>query len=153
MQANLKATVLAAALAAVTFASQAQPSTDAKPPESGDRPARMQERARQHVARRAAELKAQLKLSAEQESAWATYLAAMKPPARPVQPSAEDVARMTTPERLDRLRELRKQRDAEFDQREAATRTFYAALTAEQKKIFDDNTAHPFSEGSQRGPR
>ena len=105
------------------------------------------------MTQRAAALKARLKLSAEQEGAWNTYIAAMKPPAQPLLPSRAEIAKLSTPERLDRMRELRKQREAEFDQRDAATRTFYGTLSAEQKKIFDDNTGRPFRDGRPWSPR
>jgi hypothetical protein len=51
------------------------------------------------------------------------------------------------------MRELRKQRDAEMDKRDDATRTFYATLSAEQKKTFDANTGRPFHNRWQQAPR
>ena len=158
MKASIKSTLLVAALAtsALTALAQPGPGPGAGPgagPAGGpglnqpdaDRRARMQERA--------AALKARLKLSAEQEGAWTTYVAAMKPPAKPPLPSRTEIAKLSTPERLDRMRELRKQHEAEFDQRDAATRAFYGTLSAEQKKIFDDNTGRPFRDGRQWGLR
>jgi hypothetical protein len=94
-----------------------------------------------HMDKRAADLKAKLKLSTEQESSWNAFVAAMKPPARASMPKREDMAKLSTPERLDKMNELRKQRDAAFEQRDAATRTFYGSLSAEQKKVFDESTA------------
>lgn len=115
--------------------------------------ARMHERMQQHMAQRAAELKAQLKLSPEQEGSWNAYVSAMKPPAPPAGVQRADHAKLSTPERLDRMREMRRQRDAEFDKRDAATRSFYAGLNAEQKKVFDDNTGRRHPEGRRHGPR
>jgi hypothetical protein len=51
---------------------------------------------------------------------------------------------MTTPDRIDHMRALRTQRDAEMDRRADATKAFYAQLTAEQKKTFDAETARMF---------
>ena len=162
MKASVKTTLLAAALAvsALTAHAQAVPGPGAGPgtgPGSNqpapERRTHMQERAKQHVAQRAADLKARLKLNAEQEAAWNTYVAAMKPPARAPLPQRADIDKLSTPERLDRMRELRQQREAEFDQRDAATRTFYGTLSAEQKRIFDDNTRRPFHQGRQWGQR
>lgn len=154
MKASFKAALLLAALAASALTALAQPApgpSSAQP--DSERRARLQERVRQQVAQRASDLKAKLKLSAEQEAAWNTYVAAMKPPARPPLPPRAEIDKLSTPERLDRMRELRQQREAEFDKRDAATRTFYGTLSAEQKKIFDDNTARPYHQGRQWGQR
>jgi Spy/CpxP family protein refolding chaperone len=52
-----------------------------------------------------------------------------------------DMSKLTTPERIDKMKEVRAQRmsdmAAAMDQRGAATKTFYAALTPEQQKLFD----------------
>lgn len=144
--------LLLSGLMAVALTSLAQPG----PAPEGARPElreRFQERVQRHLARRQADLKAKLQLNTEQESAWASYVAAMKPPVGQARPNRADFEKLTTPERLDKLHELRKQREAEFEQRDAATRTFYAALGTEQKKIFDANTARPFHEGRPRGQR
>lgn len=158
MKAHLKPLLLAAALAAT--AAFAQPGPAGGPgmgPGAGqpepERAARMQERRSEHMARRVADLKAKLKLTPEQENAWKDYAAAMKPPAQPPLPNRGEIDKLSTPERLDKMRELRKQREAEFDKRDAATRTFYGTLSAEQKKIFDDNTGRHFREGRQWGQR
>lgn len=166
MKANFKPALLAAVLAASALTALAQPGPGpAGGPGAGpgagpginqpdpERRARMQERMKERMGQRATELKARLKLSAEQESAWSAYAAAMKPPANPPMPNRAEIAKLSTPERLDRMRELRKQREAEFDKRDAATRTFYGTLSAEQKKIFDDNTGRPFREGRPWGAR
>ncbi len=79
----------------------------------------------------------------------------MKPATPPAPPKREDLAKLSTPERLDQMRALRQQREAEFDKRDAATRAFYGTLNAEQKKTFDARTAHPMHEENRRqhGPR
>jgi protein CpxP len=99
-------------------------------------PARMQER----MARRQAALKQKLQLTPAQEGAWTAYTAVMKPPAHMQRPDRAEIAKLSTPERIDRMRTLRAARAAEMDKRGDATKTFYAALTAEQKKVFDAET-------------
>jgi hypothetical protein len=105
-------------------------------------PAKMQAR----IAKRQAELKAKLALTPTQESAWSTYTAAMQPPARPAtRPDRAamkaEFEKLTTPQRIDKMRELRAQRMAEMnaamDKRGDATKAFYAALSPEQQKTFD----------------
>jgi len=164
MKTSVKPLLLAAVLATSALTAFAQPGMGAGPAAGpgtgpcasapdGERRSRMQERWKDHMAQRAADLKARLKLSSEQESAWNTYTASMKPPASAAVPNRADIAKLSTPERLDKMQELRKLREAEFDKRDAATRSFYAVLSAEQKKVFDDNTGRPFHHGRQWGQR
>ena len=98
-------------------------------------PARMQAR----MDKFAAELKARLKLTPAQEGAWATLLAAHKMPADMMakRPDPAALEKLSTPDRLDRMKALRSQHMAAMDQRDEATKTLYATLTAEQQKVFD----------------
>lgn len=100
----------------------------------GDRdPAKMKE----YMAKRQAELKAKLAVTPAQEGAWAAWTAAMQPPAGMKRPDRAEFEKLSTPERIDRMRALRAERNALMDKRADATKTFYAALTPEQKKVFD----------------
>ena len=161
MTPRMKPLLFSLALAAATTGALAQPAPAPGPDASQadtDRRAHMKEHMREHMrermARRAAELKAKLKLSPEQELAWKEFTTAMQPAGPAHMPNHAELASLSTPERLDRMRELRRQHEAEFDKRDAATRSFYGTLTAEQKKIFDANTGHPFHEGNRpAGPR
>lgn len=102
-------------------------------------PARMQARMdRHHTA-----LKAKLKLTPAQEPAWTAFIASHTPPASMMgQPAAmADLAKLPTPERVDKMKEMRAQRMGEMtaamDTHGEATKVFYAALTLEQQKLFD----------------
>lgn len=107
-------------------------------------PAKMQEM----VAQRQADLKAKLKLSAIQDGAWASYAAALQPPTgmgtriRPENRKKmhDEMGKLTTPERIDRMNTMQAQRDTEITKRLDATKSFYAALNPEQQKIFDAST-------------
>ena len=99
----------------------------------------------QHQAKRMADLKGQLKLTADQEPAWTSFTTAMQPGERSARLDHKGMEKLTTPERIDRMRAMRAQHAAEADRRGEATKTFYAALTPEQQKTFDAK-AH-------RGPR
>ena len=141
-----KPLLLAAVLASTGLAAQAQSSGAGEPGAMHHMarmdPAKMQEM----MAKRQAELKEQLKLSAAQEAAWATYANATQPPAAmaarmdPGQRKKmhDDMQKLTTPERIDRMNAMKAQRDAEMSRRGEATKVFYAALTAEQQKVFDN---------------
>jgi len=151
MRPVFKSLLVAGLMATAGLASYAQgmgPSGD-RPPmraEGGMHrmdPARMEKM----VARRLAELKAKLKITSDQESAWTTFAAAMKPPVRDAEkrPDRAELDKLTTPERIDKMHALRTQRLAEMnaamDQRDDATKTFYATLSPEQKKVFDSEHA------------
>lgn len=118
-------------------------------------PAKMQER----MAQRQAALKQKLQITAAQESAWTAWTTAMKPPAGMQRPDRAEIAKLTTPERIDRMRTIRAERIAMSDKRGEATKTFYAALSPEQKKVFDAETArmgrhgHRGHRGGHGGPR
>ena len=101
-------------------------------------PAKMQA----YMAKRQADMKAKLKITPAQESAWTAFTAAMQPPAsmmggRPGPDQRAEMDKLTTPQRIDKMREMRTQRMATMDKRMDATKTFYAALSPEQQKVFD----------------
>lgn len=95
------------------------------------------EKRAEHQAKRLAALKGQLQLTAAQEPAWTAFTTALQPGQRPARLDHKDMDKLTTPERIDRMRALRAQHAAEADRRGEATKTFYAALTPEQQKTFD----------------
>jgi periplasmic protein CpxP/Spy len=101
-------------------------------------PARMQRFREERMQRRLGELKQILQITPQQEGAWASWTTAIRPTQFQFQrPSRVELARMTTPERIDRMKAVRAQRGADMDKRLDATKTFYAGLNAEQKRLFD----------------
>lgn len=160
--AGLLAVTSAGALAegpTTTTAPAARPGTAG--PQGGHRmmqhhdPAAMQAR----MAKRQADLKAKLGITADQEDAWTRFTAAMQPPARPMpagQPMADQRAeldKLTTPERIDKLRALRSERmaqmQAEMDKRGEATKALYRALKPDQQMAFD--AEHRLQGGGHHG--
>jgi len=99
------------------------------------------------VATHQADLKAKLKLSPAQEGAWNAFTASMQPPANmgmrmsseSRQARHDEMSKLSTPERMGRMNAFKAQRDAEMAKRQDATKTFYAALTPDQQKVFDAN--------------
>ena len=90
-----------------------------------------------------AAFKTALKLNADQEPAWTTYAAAIKPDHQRgdmPRPERAAFAKMTTPERIDAMQAQHAKRQAHMDQRNQATKTFYAALNPAQQKTFDAET-------------
>lgn len=138
------ASAMAESASAPTAPSAAAPSAMGQPGDhrmKGHRdPAKMQA----WMAKHQAELKAKLKITPAQEGAWTTFTASMQPPAQSARLTPEQRAeldKLTTPERIDKMRALRTQRMADMtaamDKRGEATKAFYAALTPEQQKTFD----------------
>lgn len=119
----------------------------------GPRAEKMQKRMAEHHQERQAQLKAKLKLSPEQEAAWTQFAQATQPmahgPNGAQRPNPADMAKLTTPERIDAMQAMKAQRDAHMTQRAEATKAFYASLSAEQKVVFDAETAR---EGMGRHP-
>lgn len=110
--------------------------------------AQMGERHAKHLA----ELKGKLKLEAGQESAWNVFEQSMQPPAKPMaHPDRAAMEKMTTPERIDQMQAHKAQRDAQMQKHADATKTFYAALNATQKKVFDTETARVMRGGMGAG--
>ena len=108
-------------------------------------PAKMQE----YRAQRQAQLKQKLQLTPGQEGAWTAYVAAMQPPANMQRRDPAEWAKLTTPERIDRMRALRTEHQAVMDKHADAMKTFYASLTPEQKKVFDAESMR--GHGGRRG--
>lgn len=86
------------------------------------------------MAKRLAELKAQLQLTAAQEPAWNTFIASMTPPADRAALRAE-MEKLPESERQSKMNALRAQREANVG-------GLYAVLSADQKKVFDEQRKH-----------
>ena len=133
-------------LAGIGLSALAQPAPGAGGP--GHRgpmdPARMQEmhaRMEQRMNERLEFFKFKLKITPAQEGAWGAWAAAIKPAgARPQRPDRAEFERLSTPERIDRMRAMRATRQAEMDKRFDATKAFYAQLNPEQRKVFDQES-------------
>jgi hypothetical protein len=118
-----------------------QPLTDAERAQRFDQ---MQQRHAQHLAA----LKEKLKLTPAQEGAWSTFAAAQQlPPAPPPRMDRAELAKLTTPQRLDLMQQRQAERSAMFTKRADAARAFYATLSPEQQKTFDAESMRAF------GPR
>ncbi len=140
-------------------------SAPANAPETKAPRAEHMEKMRQHMgehhAKHLAELKTKLKLEPAQEGAWSTFAQSMQAPGSST-PRLDPAAleKLSTPERLDQMQAHKAQRDALMQKHVEATKTFYATLSAEQKKTFDAETAQAMrhmhgdmQRGGHHGPR
>ena len=101
----------------------------------------MAEKMKARMAKHKAELHDKLKLTAAQEPAWKTFTDAMMPEAMPTRLDRAAMEKMTAPERMEKMLAMSKEREGKMETRLAALKTFYAALTPEQKKILDSSHA------------
>jgi periplasmic protein CpxP/Spy len=115
-----------------------------------DRMAKMQK----HMAERQAKLKAELKLAPEQEAAWTAFVTRTAHEPRMAGKDGmqrEDMSKLTTPERIDKMMAMHAERSAEMTKRMEATKSFYAALTPEQQKTFDGQHMGGFQRMGMKG--
>ena len=85
-------------------------------------------------------LKADLKLSADQEAAWAEWVSKIKGDRKDWKEKRETVeswANLPAPERMEKMLALSKERIAKQEARLNATKAFYATLSPEQRLILD----------------
>jgi hypothetical protein len=145
---------VAAACAALALPVLAQ-TTPAAPAGSSDAPTSQMQKRSDHRADRQAQraqwkekrterhaqhlsqLKTQLALTPAQEGAWTSFTQAMQPRGDFARLDRESMQKLTTPERIDRMRAQRAQWDAAMDARSDAVKAFYAQLQPEQQKTFD----------------
>lgn len=96
----------------------------------------------EHFAQRQQKLHDALKLTAAQETAWNAYIAAIKPQTPVGRADRTDFKSLPAPERMEKRLERHKEHLAKQESHLAALKTFYAVLTPEQQKVFDQATVH-----------
>ena len=97
------------------------------------------ERMKERMAQHQSELREKLNLSAGQQAAWQNFTAAMTPSDQWKRLDRAEWDKLSAPERMEKQLALMKEKEARMATRLEATKTFYAALTPEQQKIFNEN--------------
>jgi len=92
-----------------------------------------------------------LKLTPEQEPAWKKLIESEQPRPALSGGQPEDWAKLNAPERAEKMLELSKARQVQLAEHVAALKAFYAVLTSEQQKTFEDFHAGP--RGAMAGKR
>lgn len=102
----------------------------------------MQAKWGERAAKRQQQLHDTLKLAPTQEAAWTTYTGALKAAKGERGERGERGAwkALPAPERIAKRIEMSRQHIGVMETRLAATTAFYATLTPEQKKLFDENS-------------
>jgi len=132
-------------------------------PQGGHRhgaPGHGQHHAKHEKGARLQDLKAKLKLTPAQESAWAAFEASMKPISSSAEPpKMEALAKMTAIQRMEERQKLHEAREKQHAQRMTeqlqATKAFYAQLSTQQQATFDQETlpAHAMHSSEKRKGR
>ena len=120
--------ILSACILSLAGAAHAQP--------AGPPPPKAPAMTAEHRAQMSRDLHVLLRLRPDQEAAWKAFEAATAPPDEAFVPFAPPSIQ-TTPQRLDEMAARRREMDARVTRMEAATRSFYAALSPEQQQAFD----------------
>jgi protein CpxP len=94
----------------------------------------------EQIEKRQQKLHDALKLTANQEPAWKTYLAAIKPQQPAGRADRAAFKELTAPQRMEKRLEMSKARTTHQETRLEALKTFYAVLTPEQQKVFDQHS-------------
>ena len=97
-------------------------------------PARME---KMHEQRMAA-LHDKLKLTAQQEPAWKKFAVQQPMPGQLKRPDPAEMDKLNAPQRLEKGLEHLRAMEARLAEHLAALKEFYAVLTPEQQKTFDD---------------
>lgn len=92
----------------------------------------------EQIEKRQAQLHDKLKLTAEQEAAWKTFSEKMKPSGARDRPDLSGMESLHAPERMEKMLAVMKERESQMAGRVAAVKAFYAVLTPEQQKLFDE---------------
>lgn len=109
----------------------------AAPPACGPHSEFSQHRA-EHMKHNHQKLHDSLKLAPEQEGAWQKLMDTQGPMMKGEYEKAENQAKLTTPEREEQWLERMKAHQELLAKHVTALKDFYAVLTPEQKKTFDD---------------
>ena len=163
MKMHFKSLVIASVLAGAGLSAFAQAQDGAPKMDGGPGmehhhamdPAKMAEMQAKHLAA----LKAKLQITAAEEPAWTAFTSSMKPPMHDKSKMMDmaELQKLPTPERLDKMRSMRMDRmnamNADMDARDQAIKTFYAALTPEQQKVFDAEAMHRPGHGPRGAPK
>jgi Spy/CpxP family protein refolding chaperone len=108
-------------------------------------------------AKRIAHMHDSLMITPAQETAWNRFVASMQPASHPKADQADRngaraaMAHLTAPQRMAKMIEMQKQHTAALEQRQGALSSFYAVLSPEQKKVFDERAAHMRGHGGRPG--
>lgn len=148
-------TLLALTLSGLVMSASAQmgPGPEGHPCMEGRGPwghQSMKEHMGERMAQRAKLLHDKLKLNPDQEEAWKALQSTMKPPAERKHLDMAEMEKLTAPERMEKMLEQMKQHQEAMGTRLQAVKAFYAKLSPEQQKTFDQESLAPWKKFAER---
>jgi hypothetical protein len=108
---------------------------------------RMEKMHEQHLAT----LHDKLKLTAQQETAWKKFAANNPMRGKMDRPDPAEMKKLNAPQRLEKGIEHMRTMETKMTEHLAALKEFYAVLTPEQQKLFDQQMPNPGDRGQRRG--
>jgi Spy/CpxP family protein refolding chaperone len=105
--------------------------------EMGMHPERMEKMREQHLA----SLHDKLKLTAKQEAAWKKFAASKPMLDKSARLDPAEMEKLNAPQRLEKGLEHMRTMEARMTEHLAALKEFYAVLTPEQQKVFDEEAS------------
>ncbi|MBI4693213.1 MAG: Spy/CpxP family protein refolding chaperone [Gammaproteobacteria bacterium] len=92
----------------------------------------------EHMKQRQTALHDALKLRPDQEAAWSNFIANTTPKELPLREDWKALAELPAPERMSKMLDRMKQHETELAARIPVVTEFYAKLSPEQQKIFNE---------------
>jgi len=135
---NRSAKMILAGLAIVALSASAYAHEDRECGWKGMDREKMEKAHEQHQAK----LHDKLKLSAQQETAWKKFTASHLLLYKKDRPDPAALEKLNAPQRLEKGLELLRAEEAQLAEHLKALKEFYAVLTPEQQKIFDEQIPH-----------
>lgn len=127
----------------MTLGAYAQQHT--KPEQSKERAEKI-EKMREHAKKRKEmhqqRMHQELKITSSQEPAWNAFIASMQANHEVKKHDRKEMMEMTAPQKMEKMMQLKQERMAKMQTRLASLKTFYAVLTPEQQKKFDQMSKH-----------
>lgn len=151
---TLLSAVTALSLGGAMLGAHAQSPAPAAHPKAQLTQEQRQARHAEMHTQRMARLHDELKITAAQEGAWKDFMSAMTPPQGAAgwwHGERADWANLPAPERARKMIERQKQHLAFMEQRLAALSSFYAVLSPEQQKVFDQHAMRMQARGHRHG--
>ena len=102
-----------------------------------------------NMVKNQSDLHDKLNLTEVQESAWQTFVDSMSVLSKPNRADRAAMEKLTTPERMEQQLTALREQEAKMNANLLALKTFYAALTPEQQRVFDalDRLHHGMDHG------
>lgn len=148
MNKSVKMLMAGAVIAALSASVYARGGGDCGFGERGAMSDRQIERMEKMQEKHLATLHDKLKLTAQQEPAWKKFAANKPVFDKASRPDPDEMKKLNAPQRMEKGMQNMKAMESKMTEHLVALKEFYAVLTPEQQKIFDEQTP-PF--GDRRG--